>query len=174
MKENEKKKKSGRAAKFLVMFLVFAGSAAMGLFIAKFIIDSMGEDFGLGEYYLRLALYLFVIYAAYFLQIIIHEGGHLVFGLLTGYRFSSFRIGSVILTKDGGKFRIGSFSMAGTGGQCLLYPPEEKDGKTPYVLYNLGGVIMNLAACAVSFALWLVLPNIPVLSVFLMGLFATL
>ena len=29
---------------------------------------------------------------AFILQIVLHEGGHLLFGLLSGYRFVSFRI----------------------------------------------------------------------------------
>lgn len=35
-------------------------------------------------------------------------------------------------------------SVAGTSGQCLMVPPELIDGKMPFVLYNLGGVIANL------------------------------
>ena len=31
---------------------------------------------------------------------VIHEGGHLVFGLLTGYKFSSFRIMSFMWVKE--------------------------------------------------------------------------
>ncbi|MBQ9745506.1 MAG: hypothetical protein IJW21_01620, partial [Clostridia bacterium] len=42
----------------------------------------------------------------------------------------------------------------------------------PYVLYNLGGVIMNLAVGAAGLALWFIFPRVPVLSVFLMSLFA--
>ena len=132
MNTNKKTEKSGKIKNFLVMALVLIGSMAVGVFIADTIFTLLGDDMGFGEYFFWLLLYLFVLYAAYFLQIIIHESGHLIFGLLTGYRFSSFRIGSVILTKDGGKFRIGSFSMAGTAGQCLLYPNEGEE-KIPYV-----------------------------------------
>ncbi len=151
-------------------------SVIMGIFgivfgvgLGSIIVFSLGEELESGEYFLMLALHILAFCAMYFLQIIIHESGHLVFGLLTGYRFSSFRIGSVILTKDGGKFRIGSFSMAGTGGQCLLYPPDEKEGKIPYVLYNLGGVIMNVFASIVFFVLWLLLPQVTLLSAALLG-----
>ena len=37
---------------------------------------------------------LIIAYVWIGVQTIIHEAGHLVFGLLTGYHFSSFRIGS--------------------------------------------------------------------------------
>jgi hypothetical protein len=106
-----------------------------------------------------------VFYAVYFLQIIIHESGHLVFGLITGYKFSSFRIGNVIITKNNGKFKFARFSVAGTLGQCLLCPPEEKNGKMPYRLYNFGGVIFNAVSMIISLILYFAFPDIHVLSV---------
>ena len=80
-----------------------------------------------------------------YLSLIIHEGGHLVFGLLSGYRFSSFRIGSLMWIKQDGKIKLRRLSIAGTGGQCLMTPPEAREGKIPVILYNLGGVIANIA-----------------------------
>jgi hypothetical protein len=47
--------------------------------------------------------------------------------------------------KEGGEVKLRNLSLAGAGGQCLLIPPEIKDGKYPYVLYNFGGSITNLA-----------------------------
>lgn len=79
-----------------------------------------------------------------YLHIIIHEGGHLLFGLLTGYGFVSFRIGSFQWTKKEGKLRFGRLSVGGTSGQCLMSPPQRDDGKMPVVLYNLGGSMLNL------------------------------
>lgn len=102
-----------------------------------------------GQYLAGLGLLLLQLYLAFFLQIIIHEGGHLVFGLLTGYGFSSFRILSFMLVRKNGKLTLRRFGLSGTAGQCLMSPPEMKDGKMPYVLYNLGGVLMNLIASAV-------------------------
>lgn len=87
---------------------------------------------------LLLCMFLFA-----FLHTLLHEGGHLLFGLLTGYRFCSFRIASFMWFHDGEKIRFARHSLPGTGGQCLLEPPDMVDGKMPYVLYNLGGVLMN-------------------------------
>lgn len=86
------------------------------------------------------------MYIAFFVQTILHELGHLVFGLATGYRFSSFRIGSFMWIKEEGRLRLRRMSLAGTGGQCLMVPPELVDGKVPVVLYNLGGSLMNILA----------------------------
>ena len=88
--------------------------------------------------------FLFAMVISYILHIIIHEGGHLVFGLLSGYEFVSFRVGSLILYKSNGKYAFGKYKLAGTGGQCLMAPPDLVDGMIPYRLYNMGGAIMNL------------------------------
>lgn len=85
----------------------------------------------------------FIFIAAY-LQILIHETGHLVAGLLSGYRFGSFRIGGLILLSVDGKLRLRRISIAGTGGQNLMVPPEMENGTFPYLLYNLGGPLFNL------------------------------
>lgn len=87
---------------------------------------------------------LVVLYLAMFFHMIIHETGHLVFGLLTGYRFSSFRILSFMFIKVNNKIQLKKLSIAGTGGQCLMSPPDMIDGKLPVLLYNLGGPIFNL------------------------------
>lgn len=78
------------------------------------------------------------------LQVVIHEGGHLVFGLLSGYRFISFRIFSYHFKQTEDGIKLFRFSIAGTGGQCLMEPPDLIDGKMPYKLYNFGGSILNV------------------------------
>ena len=90
------------------------------------------------------------IYIAFFLQAAFHEAGHMICGLLTGYRFVSYRVGSFMWIRLDGKIRLKRFSLAGTGGQCLMGPPDMKDGKLPYVFYNLGGALMNLIVSAMS------------------------
>ena len=82
----------------------------------------------------------------FLLQVIIHEGGHLVCGLLTGYRFVSFRILQFTLLQRQGRWRIRRYDLAGTGGQCLLSPPDLPVEQIPVVLYNMGGVAANLIA----------------------------
>ena len=89
-------------------------------------------------------LLVLALFISFIVNIAFHEAGHLIFGLITGYRFISYRLGSLMLMKSGGKLRFGRMSIAGTGGQCLMLPPEPADGKVPCVLYNLGGSIVNL------------------------------
>lgn len=84
------------------------------------------------------------------LQIILHETGHLIGGLLTGYKFCSFRIGNFQLQRENGALRFRRLKLAGTGGQCLMTPPEPVDGKIPVMLYNLAGPLMNLLAALLA------------------------
>ena len=75
-------------------------------------------------------------------MVITHEAGHLIFGLLTGYQFVSFRIFSVMILRENGKIKLKKHSVPGTAGQCLMAPPRKKDGNYPYALYNLGGILV--------------------------------
>lgn len=81
---------------------------------------------------------------SFVVQIVLHETGHLIGGLLTGYKFCSFRIGNLQLQRENGSLRFRRLKLAGTGGQCLMTPPEPVDGKIPVMLYNLAGPLMNL------------------------------
>jgi hypothetical protein len=94
-----------------------------------------------------LASYLISYYA---LSIPIHEAGHLLFGLLTGLRFQAFRLLSFVWVKENGKLtRKKSKLGIVVVGQCLMAPPEkEEDFK--FVLYNLGGGLLNLICCLVA------------------------
>lgn len=85
----------------------------------------------------------------------IHELGHLVCGLLTGYRFISFRIFNYTILKENGKFRIKKFAVAGTGGQCLLTPPDLPLDKIPTGWYNFGGVMANIIVLAIALPFFL-------------------
>ena len=97
-----------------------------------------------------LVIALFIMVVMFFVHIIIHEGGHLLFGWLSGYRFSSFRIANIILANNDGKLQIKKYSIPGTGGQCLMIPPKEKGEEVPFVLYNLGGVLTNLITAMIA------------------------
>lgn len=103
-----------------------------------------------------------------FLQVTLHEVGHLICGLASGYRFVSFRIFNFTWIRKDGKWVLKRFSVAGTGGQCLLVPPDRLEEEIPVCGYNMGGVMMNIltALVALGFLLWM--EDLPfMLSVFL-------
>ena len=134
--------------------LVLLGGGA-GFLSGRLIESSMPADTEPGGFITSLFLQLVLMALAFYLQLILHEGGHLLAGLLTGYRFSSFRIGSLMLLKTSRGLSLKRFSLAGTGGQCLLIPPERApDGSYPYRLYHLGGVLMNLLTAVLFFVLY--------------------
>ena len=114
----------------------------------------------------RTCIMLVLLYLSWFLHIVIHEAGHLVCGLLTGYSFSSFRIGSIMLLKENGKLVIKRLKIAGTGGQCLMAPPEMVNEKFPVVLYNLGGSLFNLVVCLLFVPVLIAAPQGGLLALF--------
>ena len=121
----------------MLCFVVF-GDATVDEFLGKFQQISWYSLIGATLFSL-LSLML-----AFLLQVVLHEGGHLVCGVLTGYRFVSFRILQFTLLRRKGHWCIRRFQVAGTGGQCLLSPPDRPLEQIPVVLYNLGGVVANL------------------------------
>lgn len=141
------------AFRILLMFLM---GAAAGLVIIIFANGDSSSPVHFIEFIVSLVI------AAY-LQIILHEAGHLVGGLLSGYRFVSFRVGSITLVKDGnGKLRFKCFKIAGTGGQCLMAPPENVPlDQIPTKLYNAGGALVNLLCAMVSLLLLLFCDGMP-------------
>lgn len=143
---------------FGVMILV---GVAVGWFSGA-LLDTMtnGNDKLFFVYLILLCLSLiFSIYT----QIIIHECGHLIFGMMTGYRFVSFNVFGIIWTKGAdGRLRRSRMQIAGAGGQCLMAPPDYHEGRYPFVLYNLGGVLANLITAMLFVLLAWAIPFAPV------------
>ena len=168
---NVKAKKKGKPkGQLLVAFIFILIGAVCGLLFTR-IIDSFSSSLfsGMkGGGALLFALLIVVMYITMLLHIILHEAGHLLFGLMTGYRFSSFRIGSLMLVKEDGRLKSKKLKLAGTGGQCLMTPPDMKDGRIPFVIFNLGGAIVNLLTAAIALVVNYFFSSITLLSSFLL------
>ncbi len=165
-KQNGAKKNVWKKVKQGAMMLVFVLMGAVcGYIIGEYMDRIFSEGISTTAGLLRVLALLAGIYVVMMLQVIVHEAGHLVFGLLTGYRFASFRIGSFMWKKEKGRLKLCRMSLAGTAGQCLMAPPEREDGKMPCVLYHMGGSIANLIAAVLSGLLCLLCRNLPMLSV---------
>lgn len=81
----------------------------------------------------------------FILTILIHETGHFVFGLLTGYRLLHFEILGVSVEKINGRLRVRHYKKVPIG-QCLMYPVKEDADP---VLMILGGPVFNLLAAII-------------------------
>ena len=152
-----KSTKKPSLGKFALIALIMILSFLYGLSIGRYL-DDITSSGSLLPYILLVAVFI----ASVYLHTIVHEAGHLVFGLMSGYKFSSFRIFSLMWIRDinSGRISFKRFSLAGTGGQCLMTPPDPINGSFPVILYNLGGSIMNVAVSAVCVILSAVFSNV--------------
>lgn len=130
----------------------------IGAFCGIFIMLAIGPEaffaVNMKDFIINIALCAFFIFIAYFIQAVIHEGGHLFFGILTGYKFISFRIGNFMFIKENGKLRIKLYNIVGTGGQCLMMPPPWNE-KLSTKLYNFGGCIANFVFSVIFLLLFI-------------------
>lgn len=115
------------------------------------------KDIGFGKYMLVFLGIIMSIIVWFFIHFVLHEGGHLICGLLSGYKYGYFRVGRFTLAKyeDGMKLKI--FSIPGTGGQCGMIPPAYNNGNFPYKLYLLGGFTVNFITAAILFVIFFIL-----------------
>lgn len=154
----------------------------LGLLIAGFFIVMFGDSTW-SEYFGKLmtadkkgeltaaGVAIICLVISFFLLVVIHEAGHLVCGLASGYKFVSFRILNYTFIKLDGKLKIKNFSIAGTGGQCLLSPPDLPLEQIPTGWYNIGGVLANVIVLLIALPLLLFDLNVFVrigLAVFIM------
>lgn len=139
-------KKEGGFTKALVFILTFILGICCVLFIVP-LVDLFIETFDnrpIGRLLLGLLVFALIVISI-IINTILHEAGHLVCGLISKYKFSSFRIFSLCFVKTEGKVKVKKFSVPGTMGQCLMLPPSQNEnGDFPYKLYNFGGALFNL------------------------------
>lgn len=154
-----KMKKRRKIEQTIFAILMLAGFMVCGGFVGFTVgryQKSRGGNLEATEGLLLLLGCLLLIYFAFFVNVCLHETGHMIFGLLTGYRFSSIRFGSFMLVKAGEKVKPKRMSVPGTLGQCLMRPPAGSGCDFPTTLYNLGGILVNgivVCGCLTWYAL---------------------
>lgn len=116
-------------------------------FISKLLSVKMGESM------LAAGVAVLAFFVSIAVLIPLHEAGHLVCGLLSGYKFVSFRIFNLTIIKIDGKLRVKRYGVAGTSGQCLLTPPDLPLDEIPTAWYNFGGVLANIIAALLAIPL---------------------
>lgn len=117
-------------------------------------------DMSLWQFEAAFFLNFLLVLLVFLLTTALHEAGHLIAGLLSGYRFVSYRVLSLTVIRLNGKLRVKRYSLAGTAGQCLMKPPAWTAAGIPVCFYNLGGLLMNALCLAVSLPLCFVIPAV--------------
>ncbi len=144
-----------------MLFVIFG--AICGYFIINLFKQKLPDNNSINIFIIIIG-----IFPAIFIQLIVHELGHLVFGKISGYQFVSFRIGNLMLVSDCGKLKLKKFTVIGIGGQCIMAPPKCDGYQCPYLLYNLGGLLANISFSLICLILYMLLPQIAYLSTFLL------
>ena len=144
-------KNNGKMLVSAVIFMI--GAISGGIFSKKLLseLEIISAGRSSGEKTVLLLAFLISLFVSLLLALIIHEGGHLVCGLLSGYKYLLFRVGSLTLIRRNNKFEFKKFSIKGTGGQCILMPPESAEPlKVPCLLYHAGGGLFNLLTALIA------------------------
>lgn len=154
---------------FLCAFLGFAGGHMA---------QKLSFTYSIGPLNIFLASMGFII-LSFIIHIVMHETGHLIFGLITGYQFILIRFFSLTLIKTNNGYKLKSLKIPGTAGQCLMMPPKTMNENFPTQLYNFGGLITNGVISLVALAVLVLLPVGPYMQIFLtllilLGIFAIL
>ncbi len=154
LKKRKKGKKSKKGLGFIIFLMFSAGIGFLMGWLSNGILGDFFDSYISSDLWymeiFKIILILLIFIFGLIIHIFIHEGGHLVFGLLSGYEFVSFRVGSFVLIREDGRLKMKRYSLPGTGGQCLMMPPEKKDGDFPYIIYNLGGALANIIVSLIS------------------------
>lgn len=134
--------------KLIGVVALVLGCFGIGFLIGKGLIVLSGKGFAEvdnAKMAFAVGVSLVSLIVGFLANTILHELGHMIGGLLTGYRFLSFRIFKYTIVKDCNGLHWKLFSINGTAGQCLMIPPTVEDEKQlPYFWYNAGGVLANL------------------------------
>lgn len=119
------------------MTFLFFGS--LGLFSVSYEVKHF-RNISIGFYLYTVAIILVSIP----IHVLLHELGHLLAGLLSGYDFIMFRLFNYVWIKTETGLSRRKQSIPGVLGQALMVPPKNSlIDKPPYLLYHLGGLILN-------------------------------
>lgn len=159
-------KKNWKQIISMLFFIILGG--VCGLIGAKYILAIDTTETTAFDAVINVIIIILLMYLVMLLEIVIHEAGHLIFGLISGYKFCSFRILGFMWLKEEGKIKFKRLSLAGTAGQCLMTPPDMVNGKFPVGLYNLGGSLMNFITSVIFLSIYLLFDNFQIISEFLL------
>lgn len=127
---------------FLRIVLIFSLFVALGFGVGYLIGLLIKANMAVFHWWYIL-VFIISFYLSLVLHTFFHELGHMVCAKIRGWKFISFMLFGIVLTKKDKGFRFSRYKIPGALGQCLMIPPEEGDTDFGIALYNAGGVVMN-------------------------------
>lgn len=128
---------------FLRLVLIFSLFVALGFGVGYLIGLLIKANMAVFPWWYIL-VFIISFYLSLVLHTFFHELGHMACAKIRGWKFISFMLFGIVLTKKDKGFRFSRYKIPGALGQCLMIPPEEGDTDFGIALYNAGGVAMNL------------------------------
>lgn len=156
----------GENKKYLSTVLEIVAAAVLGVLAVL----PLNELFAAFSLYQTLAVVLLAFVGSMYIHMLMHELGHMIFGRLSGYEFLAFRLGSFAILRSENQLVLRRIGSMGTGGQCLMIPPEGEDTRCPYVLYNFGGSLMNLILGVICMPMYFIWSSLPGSVLYIFGL----
>jgi len=149
---------------FVVLLVSLGGGTVIGLSISAFpALDAVMRQ-------TPLWLYLSTLMGGLFLAVVLHEIGHLIGGLLVGFRFSLVAIGPFMVRRRGNAIRFEwNWQLRLRGAVAATYPPDTQNLNRRMAVAVAGGPVMNalLILLCVPLLLWLPSDAYPTLWLFL-------
>lgn len=150
-----------------VLYSVFSAL----LTVAAICAEALMFYFAIQEDYADWRAYAFsaaviVVNAILPLHLLIHEAGHLLFGLFCRNRFVYFRVWWLAFSKENKKTRVHFTPNNSTAGETAFYPTKTRGVKARFLWTTLGGAALNFLYAAIFFCLYFLLPAHPVALLF--------
>lgn len=140
------------------VFKIIAG-CAVG-FVSGYGIMALSQSWNFATAMIVTAATLLVVSAiSAYVHIVLHEAGHLIAGLLTGYKFSFFRIHKWAWAKIDGRIQLRQYPLVAAPGQCIMDPSAFTKDNIPFEFYNRGGYLMNFLLAALALIAMFLLPK---------------
>ncbi|HHU93313.1 MAG TPA: M50 family metallopeptidase [Halanaerobiaceae bacterium] len=149
MGEKREKKDSGekKIRKYFNFISKLLVSTAVGFLFGLFVVLLM-ERFSLfkkmQEINFTFLSALIYIMLALFININIHELGHLVFGKLAGYKLISYRFSIFTWNNENGKMKLSLQFNQAYSGLCAMIPQKKGTAKIADLLFYAGGIIFEM------------------------------
>ena len=141
----------------LKIYKIIAGIITSLIFIVSYaypvFVDISSFDPNQGNFIVHIILSQIKMLLAFVISILIHELGHLFFGLIFSRKFQSIRILSLTFKKEYGKYRFTKNKSKNPGIGQVVTTNYGKYDNAKFILYNLGGLIFCFITLIILFSI---------------------